>query len=76
MKGEMIRSLKSRFARIEDSILLSVATMVDPRFKDRFFSNTITKSIEKDALQEELRKELGASNSQVNTSTSERIFFT
>ena len=72
MKGEMIRSLKTRFAGIEDNILLSVATIVDPRFKDRFFSSTITKSIAKDALQEELRKESGASNSEVNTSTSER----
>ena len=37
MKNEMVKSVKGRFAGIEDNYLLLVATIVDPRFKDRFF---------------------------------------
>ena len=36
MKDQMIQSLKSRFAGIEESRLLSVATLTDPSFKDHF----------------------------------------
>ena len=36
MKGELIKSLKSRFAGIEENRLLSIATMLDPRFMDKF----------------------------------------
>jgi len=60
MKNEMVKSVKGRFAGIEDNYLLSVATIVDPRFKDRFFSSNISKSIAKEAAQKELRKVLGS----------------
>jgi len=56
MKNEMMKSVKDRFTGIEDNYLLSVATIVDPRFKDRFFSSNISKSIAKEAAQKELRK--------------------
>ena len=48
-----------------------MATIVDPRFKDRFFSSNISKSIAKEAVQEELRKISGASDSEANASASE-----
>lgn len=38
MKSEMDLSLKRRFEEIEDNEKLTVATLVDPRFKDKFFS--------------------------------------
>ena len=38
MKEQMIHSLNSRFAGIEDNHLLSVETLTDPRFKDRFLA--------------------------------------
>ena len=56
MKDKMIQSLKSRFAGIEDNQLLSVATLIDPRFKDCFFDN-IAKACAKDMVQEEIRKQ-------------------
>ena len=56
MKNEMVKSVKGRFTGIEDNYLLLVATIVDPRFKDRFFSSNISKSIAKEAVQEDLRK--------------------
>ena len=36
MKEEMIKSLITRFARVEENKLLSIATIVNPRFKDKF----------------------------------------
>ena len=36
MKEEMITSLKTRFAGVEENMLLSIATIVDPCFKDKF----------------------------------------
>ena len=39
MKAEMLTSLERRFDDIEDSKLLLIATCLDPRFKDKFFSS-------------------------------------
>ena len=47
MKLEMIKSLKSRFAGIEDNKLLCLATLLDPRFKDNFLSTTLQESVQK-----------------------------
>ena len=44
MKAEMKSSLIRRFADIEDNEKLTVATLLDPRFKDKFFSDTDVKS--------------------------------
>ena len=56
MKGELIKSLKSRFAGIEENRLLSIATMLDPRFKDKFFASNISKTTVKGMLEEEIQK--------------------
>ena len=39
MKLEMLTSLERRFDDIEESQLLLLATCLDPRFKDKFFSS-------------------------------------
>ena len=39
MKLEMLTSLERRFDDIEESQLLLIATCLDPRFKDKFFSS-------------------------------------
>ena len=67
MKNEMVKSVKSRFSGIEDNSLLSVATIVDPRFKDRFFLSSISKNMAKEATEEEVRKVRRPSNSEVIT---------
>ena len=56
MKGEMIKSLKSRFAGIKKNRLLSLATILDPRFKDKCFASSIIKMTVKEMLEEEIRK--------------------
>ena len=56
MKGEMIKSLKSRFVGIKENRLLSLATILDPRFKDKLFASSIIKMTVKEMLEEEIRK--------------------
>ena len=43
MKSEMLSSLKRRFADVEEHKELIVATTIDPRYKDKFFSKPTTK---------------------------------
>ena len=52
----MIKSLKSRFAGVEENRLLSIATILDPRFKDKFFASNIIKMTVKEMLEEEIQK--------------------
>ena len=54
MKGEMIKSLKSRFAGTEESRLSSIASILDSCFKDTFFGSNIIKMTVKEMLQEEI----------------------
>jgi len=54
MKGEVLKSLKSRFAGIEEKKELALATLLDPRFKDRFFAGNIVKATVKEMLIEEM----------------------
>ena len=44
MKAELLHSLKSRFSGIEDNKELSLAIIIDPRFKDKFFSGNIIRA--------------------------------
>ena len=43
MKAEMLKSLQRRFDNIEEIDELSIATSLDPRFKDKSFTKTETK---------------------------------
>ena len=56
MKRELLHSLKLRFNRIEENKQLSLATFLDPRFKDKFFSSNIVKATIKEILLEEMSK--------------------
>ena len=44
MKADMLASLNRRYADIEKNTILSVATLLDPRFKDKFFSESDTRA--------------------------------
>jgi len=52
MKSEMNLSLKRRFEEIEDNEKLTVATLVDPRFKEKFFSGPAVVEIVKNFVRE------------------------
>ena len=54
MKSQIIHSLRSRFAGVEERRELALATMIDPRFKDKFFSGNIIKATIKEWLLEEI----------------------
>ena len=56
MKKVMIKSLKTRFAGVEENKLLSIATIVNPHFKDKFFSGNIIKTTVSEMLEEEIQK--------------------
>ena len=43
MKSEMLSSLKRRYADVEEREELIIATTMDPRYKDKFFSKPTTK---------------------------------
>ena len=45
MKAEMLSSLQRRFDNIEEINELSIATILDPRFKDKFFTKAETKQV-------------------------------
>ena len=44
MKNEMKSSLMRRFSNIEENEKLTVATLLDPRFKDKFFTGQLVKT--------------------------------
>uniref|UniRef100_A0A1X7UHC9 Uncharacterized protein n=1 Tax=Amphimedon queenslandica TaxID=400682 RepID=A0A1X7UHC9_AMPQE len=66
MKMEMLKSLNKRYAGVEDNISLVIATLLDARFKDRFFSG----SIERSAAKEEKVAEL-SQNAESSVTVSE-----
>ena len=43
IKADMLASLNRHYGNIETNTLLTVATLLDPRFKDKFFSKSDTK---------------------------------
>ena len=44
MKADMLASLNRHYGNVETNTLLTVATLLDPRFKDKFFSKCETKT--------------------------------
>lgn len=73
MKNELKEQIESRFSQIENNEILSVATLLDPRFKDRYFQNGAAKEAAKATvmrlLQERQQLQLtqhGSSGSEIN----------
>lgn len=58
MKREMLDAIKGRFNGIEENKYAAIATLVDPHFKDKFFSGYEQRENAKLLLMEELKKEL------------------
>ena len=56
MNREMLRSLEQRFCDIEENQHLLLASLLDPRFKDRFFNGPEQRQKAKEMLLEELEK--------------------
>lgn len=52
MKSEVLSSLKQRFANVEECKELVVATTMDPRYQDKFFSKPATKVLAKELITE------------------------
>ena len=57
MKSEKLASLKRRFSDTEKSKCLVIATLIDPRFKDKFFSGPSERAAARQML--EKKEELG-----------------
>lgn len=57
MKKEMLDSLHKRFQGIENDKYTAIATLVDPRFKDKFFYDSISRDNAKMMLKNEVEKE-------------------
>ena len=50
MKGDMLTSLNRRYIDVESNSPLVLATLLDPRFKDKFFSGTQKRAFAKELL--------------------------
>ncbi|KAJ8004519.1 hypothetical protein DPEC_G00137120 [Dallia pectoralis] len=56
MKTTLLEAVQKRFKTIENKALYSVATLLDPRFKDRYFTGADNIKHAKDALTREVEK--------------------
>ncbi|XP_026087257.1 zinc finger BED domain-containing protein 4-like [Carassius auratus] len=54
MKGTLAAAVRRRFSDVEEQPLYSIATLLDPRYKNLFFSNTNTAANAKEMLMREL----------------------
>ena len=70
MKNEMLHSLKQRFSDIGDKQHLVLASLLDPRFKNRFFDGAEQQAKAKEMMLEEVRKLTGKPVTEVQDSES------
>ena len=54
MKGDMLTSLNRRYIDVESNSPLVLATLLDPRFKDKFFSGTQKQDFAKELLDQKV----------------------
>ena len=59
MKSAMLSSFNRRHGDVESNRLLVLAALLDPRFKDKFFSGTHEKTNAKELLDEEVAEITG-----------------
>ena len=64
MKNAMLASLTRRFKDVEQNISLVIASLLDPRFKDRFFSSVSQQAEARKMLIEEMEKEKASSDTK------------
>ncbi len=71
MKKEMLKSLEKRFEHVETNEYTALATLLDPRFKNKFFTGTSEQENVKMLLKEKVEllksKDNGAALSQENS---------
>ncbi|XP_072569011.1 zinc finger BED domain-containing protein 4-like [Paramormyrops kingsleyae] len=56
MKRTLLQALERRFITLEDKPLYTYSTLLDPRYKDRYFTNPDTAKYAKEALLKELQE--------------------
>uniref|UniRef100_A0A1A8MBN7 Zinc finger, BED domain containing 4 n=2 Tax=Nothobranchius pienaari TaxID=704102 RepID=A0A1A8MBN7_9TELE len=56
MKRTLLEAVETRFAEVEKEPLYSIATLVDPRYKDRYFTKSDHLRFAKDSLIQEVMK--------------------
>ncbi|KAJ4927700.1 hypothetical protein JOQ06_015503 [Pogonophryne albipinna] len=56
MKSTLLEAVETRFAEVEEEPLYSIATLVDPRYKDRFFTKSDNMRLATDNLILEVAK--------------------
>ncbi|XP_029942347.1 uncharacterized protein LOC115384147 [Salarias fasciatus] len=56
MKRTLLEAVNRRFSNTEDTEPYSVATLEDPRYKDRYFTGAVSAKLAEDALLREIRK--------------------
>ncbi|XP_077063451.1 zinc finger BED domain-containing protein 4-like [Siphateles boraxobius] len=73
MKSTLLDAVNRRFNDVESEPLYSVATLLDPRYKDRYFTNADTLRLGKEALLAEVGKmeEVLKTTSETSASDSE-----
>ncbi|XP_076838907.1 zinc finger BED domain-containing protein 4-like [Brachyhypopomus gauderio] len=57
MKTTLLQAVNNRFSAVEDEPLYALATLLDPRYKDRYFTGADFAKKAKDALIKELEEE-------------------
>ncbi|XP_041827312.1 zinc finger BED domain-containing protein 4-like [Melanotaenia boesemani] len=58
MKKSLLAAVDKRFSTVEDEPLYALSTLLDPRYKDRFFTSADSAKRGKDALAKELEEDL------------------
>ncbi|XP_065111239.1 zinc finger BED domain-containing protein 4-like [Paramisgurnus dabryanus] len=58
MKKTLLQAVNKRFDTVEDEPLYALATLLDPRYKDRYFTSAQSAKRAKDALTGELEEDL------------------
>jgi len=64
MKSKMLSSLKRRFADVEENEVLIIATVVDPRYKDKIFAKLATKELAKQSIVDMCNKIIEATDTE------------
>ncbi|XP_016106049.1 uncharacterized protein [Sinocyclocheilus grahami] len=58
MKKTLLEAIDKRFSTVENEPLYALSTLLDPRYKDRFFTSAESAKHGKDALAKELEEDL------------------